>query len=139
MTSGPAAAISSGKDVMLYGEKTKGDQKVQFDVSALQESYHALRAAKVKKPPRWPVALASRPIWNRDGEHYCSGLGTRDHQPKDTASVCENPARIARVTKSDRKAQSIVVAPMLAYGRQVSASQEASAVLAPDHYPCIVT
>jgi hypothetical protein len=24
-------------------------------------------------------------------------------------------------------------------GRQVSASQEASAVLVPDHYPCIVT
>jgi hypothetical protein len=53
-------------------------------------------------------------------------------------SVCKNPARIARVTKSDR-AQSIVVAPMLACGRHVSASQEASAVLVPDHYPCIVT
>ena len=31
-------------------------------------------------------------------------------------AFCENPARIARVTKSDRKARSIVVAPMLAYG-----------------------
>jgi hypothetical protein len=61
------------------------------------------------------------------------------NQPKDAASICENPARIARVTKSDRKAQSIVVAPMLACGCQVSASQEASAVLVPDHYPCIVT
>jgi hypothetical protein len=49
------------------------------------------------------------------------------NQPKDTTSVCENPARIARVTKSDRKAPSTVVAPMLAYGRQVSASQEVSA------------
>jgi hypothetical protein len=39
--------------------------------------------------------------------------------------LCENPARIARVTKSDRKAQSIVVAPMLAHGRQVSASRKA--------------
>jgi hypothetical protein len=37
------------------------------------------------------------------------------------------------------RAQSIVVAPMLACGRHVSASQEASAVLVPDHYPCIVT
>jgi hypothetical protein len=49
------------------------------------------------------------------------------------------PGQDRRVIKSDRKAQSIVVAPMLAYGRQVSASQEASAVLVPDHYPCIVT
>jgi hypothetical protein len=37
--------------------------------------------------------------------------------------LCENPAWIAQVAKLYRKAQSIVVAAMLAYGRQVANTQ----------------